>query len=46
MKNQNEFEWLEFTDLGMEYLNETNRAKQRTGISRFYYGAFVHQEIF
>lgn len=46
MKNQNEFEWLEFTDLGMEYLNETNRTKQRTGISRFYYGAFCSSRDF
>ena len=34
------FNWNDFTNLGIEYLNSSNQAKQRTGISRFYYGAF------
>ncbi len=40
MKNQNKFEWSQFRDLGKEYINENNPAKQRTGVSRFYYAAF------
>lgn len=40
MSESEEFEWNEFTDLGIEFLNNQNQAKQRTGISRFYYGAF------
>lgn len=40
MKNLNDSDWLEFAKLGKEYIHETNKAKQRTGISRFYYSAF------
>jgi len=40
MKKIIEFNWSEFIDLGIEYINDNNPAKQRTGISRFYYGAF------
>ena len=41
MVNNNDFDWNEFISLGNEYIAENNSpAKHRTGISRFYYGAF------
>ena len=46
MKNQEKFEWSKFRDLGIEYLDEDNPAKQRTGVSRFYYSAFCSSRDF
>lgn len=38
--NNKPFDWKKFYELGNSYIKEKNPAKQRTGISRFYYGAF------
>lgn len=46
MKNPKKFEWSKFRDLGIEYLHENNPAKQRTGVSRFYYSAFCTSRDF
>ena len=40
MKQTNEFDWREFNNLADSYIEQTNEAKQRTGVSRYYYGAF------
>lgn len=40
MKQSNEFAWHEFNKLADSYIKQTNEAKQRTGVSRYYYGAF------
>lgn len=37
---QSEFEWDEFNQLADSYLKQNNEAKQRTGVSRYYYGTF------
>lgn len=34
------FEWTDFNILANSYLNENNESKQRTAISRYYYGSF------
>ena len=38
--NQTEFNWKEFNKLADSYLKNNNPAKQRTGVSRYYYGTF------
>ena len=40
MKQSEEFEWCEFNNLADSYINQSNEAKQRTGVSRYYYGTF------
>lgn len=40
MAKQEPFDWNNFYKLGNSYMEDTNPAKQRTGISRFYYSAF------
>ena len=40
MKQSEEFEWYEFNNLADSYIGEKNEAKQRTGVSRYYYGTF------
>lgn len=40
MGSSEEFDWVEFNNLADSFLNEDNEAKQRTGISRYYYGTF------
>lgn len=40
MKKEPQFDWNEFCKLGNSYIEDENPAKQRTGISRFYYCAF------
>lgn len=40
MKQTNEFDWREFNNLADSYIEQTNEAKQRTGVSRYYYGTF------
>ena len=40
MKKSEEFKWLEFNNLADSYINQNNDAKQRTGVSRYYYGTF------
>lgn len=40
MKQSEEFKWEDFNMLADSYLNQNNEAKQRTGISRYYYGTF------
>ena len=40
MKQTNEFDWHEFNNLADSYIEQTNEAKQRTGVSRYYYGTF------
>ena len=40
MKQTNEFDWREFNNLANSYIEQTNEAKQRTGVSRYYYGTF------
>lgn len=40
MKQTNEFDWREFNNLADSYMEQTNEAKQRTGVSRYYYGTF------
>ena len=40
MKQTEEFEWCEFNNLADSYINQSNEAKQRTGVSRYYYGTF------
>lgn len=37
---QSEFDWKEFNNLADSYVGQTNEAKQRTGVSRYYYGTF------
>ena len=46
MKNQNEFEWLEFTDLGMEYLMKLIVQNKEPELADFTMVHSVHQEIF
>lgn len=40
MNQSEEFEWCEFNNLADSYINQSNEAKQRTGVSRYYYGTF------
>lgn len=40
MKQSEEFEWCEFNNLADSYINQSNEAKQRTGVSRYYYATF------
>ena len=40
MKQSEEFEWCEFNNLADSDINQSNEAKQRTGVSRYYYGTF------
>ena len=40
MKQTNEFDWREFNNLADSYIEQTNEAKQRIGVSRYYYGTF------
>ena len=40
MKQTNEFDWREFNNLADSYIEQTNEAKQRTGVSRYYYDTF------
>ena len=40
MCDEKSFDWKEYVKLANSYMNENNPAKQRTGISRFYYGSF------
>ena len=40
MKQSEEFEWCEFNNLADSYINQSNEAKHRTGVSRYYYGTF------
>jgi hypothetical protein len=40
MKQSEEFEGSEFNNLADSYINQSNEAKQRTGVSRYYYGTF------
>ena len=42
MTEQEPFDWNDFYILGNSYLTTINPAKQRTGISRFYYSAFCN----
>ena len=46
MKQTNEFDWREFNNLADSYIEQTNEAKQRTGVSRYYYDTFALQETF
>lgn len=46
MSRTDEFDWNEFTKIGIEFVSGKNQAKQRTGISRFYYGAFCQSRNF
>lgn len=41
MTNNNNFNWYDYYLLGKSYYNETNIAKLRTGIGRFYYSSFL-----
>ncbi|WP_405290299.1 hypothetical protein [Methanobrevibacter sp.] len=40
MKQSNEFDWREFNNLADSYIEQNNESKQRTGVSRYYYGTF------
>lgn len=40
MKQTNEFDWREFNNLADSYIEQNNESKQRTGVSRYYYGTF------
>lgn len=40
MNDSDGFEWYEFNNLADSYVNEDDEAKQRTGVSRYYYGTF------
>ena len=40
MCDEKSFDWKEYVKLANSYMNENNPAKQRTGISRFYYSSF------
>ena len=42
MSEQEPFDWNDFYILGNSYLTTIDPAKQRTGISRFYYSAFCN----
>ena len=46
MIENEEFDWKEFTNLAVEYIDDNNPAKQRTGVSRFYYGSFCTSRDF
>ena len=47
MIENEEFEWNEFIIFASKCLNDDNSSvKQRTGISRFYYGAFCSSRDF
>ena len=47
MIENEEFEWNEFIIFGNKFLNDDDSSvKQRTGISRFYYGAFCSSKDF
>ena len=41
MSSKEKFDWCDYYYLGKSYSNETNLAKLRTGINRFYYGCFL-----
>ena len=40
MSEEKSFDWYNFVKLANTYIDEDDPAKQRTGISRFYYGPF------
>ena len=46
MKQSREFEWYDFNVLANSYINQNNESKQRTGISRYYYGTFCTMRDF
>lgn len=40
MTKSTPFDWYNFFELANSFINSDDQAKQRTGISRFYYSAF------
>ena len=46
MDRTDEFNWNDFNNLADSYINQNNKAKQRTGISRYYYGTFCTMRDF
>lgn len=40
MEESEEFSWYEFNKLANSYMEQNDAAKQRTGVSRYYYGTF------
>lgn len=45
MKTNNDFDWYEYYKLAKSF-NKGNIAKQRTGMSRFYYSSFLESRDF
>lgn len=46
MKESDEFEWHDFNILADSYINQNSESKQRTGVSRYYYGTFCTMRDF
>ena len=46
MDRTDEFNWNDFNNLANSYINQNNKVKQRTGISRYYYGTFCTMRDF